>query len=521
MQLSNLSNRLSRWQWAGLGSLFVVAFITLIQYPASTSGNDPISVSKNADSSKTSGPVSKFHLLLPASGYHFRLCRALASATALGYPVSVLNGWMKEGDLDASKTHLAKVRTVMQYLDSLPPSSDDDLVLMIDGYDVVFQIPPDTLIERYFDITKAASARLALRARANSTEPLTGDNAPRQTILFGPEKVCYPVDWSRVGCWAIPQDIGIPRGAFGPDDGQLHHNLPRWLNSGTIMGPARDMRLMFAATLDRIAQHYDPNHEFSDSDQMYMSDVWGVQEYARSMNELREYFHGDVDLNVAFPTYDVERVLPNVTADQKTEYHIGVDYQSGLFQTRAGSDHVLEMLTYNEKTEVNGTTNFATVIQNIPETPNFTPYKIYLPSNLASSITRILRLVEPAVGAIPNVTELRLETNVVTKNIYGLFHSTGGKDYIDKLWTQLWFFPYVRPLFEAMVPALQAGRVITVADGRTWVPSHALPTNSSVTEGVNATGAWADIDGGWLSWQELCGAFEAEVFDGYTPPMDD
>jgi hypothetical protein len=130
-------------------------------------------------------------------------------------------------------------------------------------------------------------------------------------------------------------------------------------------------------------------------------------------------------------------------------------------------------------------------------------------------------LVEPAVGVVPNVTDIALETNIVTKNIYGMFHSTGGKDWIDQLWTKLWFFPYVRPLFEAMVPALQAGWPIAVADGRTWVPSHTLSANSSVNQGINATGVWKDIDDGWLSWQELCGAFHAEVFDGYTPPMDD
>ncbi|KAJ5169239.1 uncharacterized protein N7482_004833 [Penicillium canariense] len=517
-----LSNRLTRWQWAGLASLFVFAFFTVLQYRGST-GSDTISISAIPSLDR----ASKFHLLVPASGYHFRLCRALASATALGYPVAVLNGWMKEGDLDASKTHLAKVRTVMHYLDSLPPSSDDDLVLMIDGYDIVFQIPPDILIERYFAITKAATAKLASRFGPDYVESLTADDRPQQTILFGPEKVCYPVDWNRVGCWAVPQDIDIPAGAFGPEDGQLHHNLPRWLNSGTIMGPAKDMRLLFAATLDRISGHYDPNYEFSDSDQMYMSDVWGVQEFGRSIARHRQYFHDDMDPNAVVPGGVDGKVVPILLPGQRTEHHIGIDYRSALFQTRAGSDFILEMLTYNETAEGNGTTTttatatFATVTQNITESPNFMPFKIPLPANLASSITRTLQLVEKAVGTIPSVTELRLETNIVTQNVYGLFHSTGGKDYIDKLWSQLWFFPYVRPLFLARIPLLKAGRPIVVADGRTWFPAHNLPSNVSESQGINATGAWADIDGGWLGWQELCGTFEAEVFDGFTPPMDD
>ena len=97
--------------------------------------------------------TSKFHLLIPANGPHLQLCRAVVSSTILGYSVPVFNGWNKSGELDASVTHLAKVRNVLRYLDNLSSASDDDLVLMIDGYDVVFQLPADVLIQRYFAVT--------------------------------------------------------------------------------------------------------------------------------------------------------------------------------------------------------------------------------------------------------------------------------------------------------------------------------------------------------------------------------
>ncbi|KAJ5661461.1 uncharacterized protein N7477_009077 [Penicillium maclennaniae] len=497
-----------RWQWAGLAGFLIIAFIALIQYGLPVARQPiPVSLDFNAtaavenstitlDSAKASPGTSRFHLLIPATGSNHQLCRTVASATILGYPVPVFNGWKKEGDLDASKTHLAKVRNVMLYLESLPASSDDDLVLMIDGLDVTFQLPPDVLIERYFAINKAASAQIAARFGNEYIESLSPADAPRQTILFGPEKVCYPTDWARVGCWANTQNIGIPNGAFGPDDGQLSHNLPRWLNSGTIMGPVGDMRRLFAATLDRIKEFYDPNQDFSDSDQKYMSDL---------------FFHGDVDPKHVVPPGGPNKVVPPYARDQSKELHVGVDYRSGLFQTNAGSEHVVEFLTYNE-TGASNTTSAARVTRNISEAPNFTPFKIQLPANVARSITALFKSIAHAVDPIPSVSELRLGTNIVTSNIYGMYHWTGDKDDMDTLWQKMWFYPYVRPLFNAAVAAMKAGQPIGVADDRTWVSAHKLAPNSTGIEGTQAAGAWADIDGGWLGWEELCGNYEVEVF---------
>ncbi|KAJ5095014.1 hypothetical protein N7532_007305 [Penicillium argentinense] len=520
-----LSDRLTRWQWAGLAAVVVIALITLLR-SSSIAQQDPISVflttNGSADTSNEatdSQQASKFHLLIPASGPHFRVCRAIASATMMGYPVPVLNGWMQEGDLDASQSHLAKVRTTMNYLEGLPEDADDDLVLMIDGYDVTFQIPLDVLIERYFTVNKAANAKLAARFGIETIESLSGDDTPRQTILFGPEKVCYPVDINRVGCWAIPHDVDIPDGAFGPSDGDWAHNIPLWLNSGTIIGPVHDMRRMFAATLERIEKYYDPGHEFSDSDQKYMSDVWGVQEYARSIKELEMYFHGDVYPPDVVPDPDSGKVIPELQPDQHTEFHIGIDYRSALFQTNAGSEHYVEFLTYNATSNINTNTSMTNSTNTRPSTwvtrdvssgaHNFKPYQIFLPRNLAQSIMRLFRGIAHVVDRIPHITELPLQTNIVTKNVHGLFHYTGEKDHMDDVWGQMWFYPYGRELFEAAVKRLNANHTIGIADGRRWTHAHVLP-NSSVT-GARAAGA-LDDELNWIGWEEMCHIYEGKLF---------
>lgn len=514
----------SRWQWAGLGALLVVffSFVALFQFHGSPV-RDSLSVSLDNytppeelishptnESATTHLPTSKFHFLAPASGKHFRLCRAIASGVALGYPAPVFNGWMKKGDLDASKTHLAKVRTVLNYLQGLPSEADDDLVLMIDSYDVVFQYSPDVLIDRYFALTKSASTKIASRFGVDAPDGLNGDDSPRLSIVFGPEKVCFPPDEKRIGCWAAPENIDLPNGAFGaPADGGFQNNPPRWLNSGTIMGPVGDMRRMFKATLDLINETYDPNHEYPDSDQRFLSDLWGAQEYWRSVNEKNLYFHGDVDPLSIIP--EGERVVPMVQPEH-SEYHMGVDHRSSLFQTRVGSDHVLDFLKYSETSEVD---KFAWVDRNVGNSDTFKKFKIMLPVNLESSVERVLKSISGAVEGLPNITEISFHSNLVTKHVYGLFHCIGDKDYIDDLWSKLWFYKWIRPLFEAGVDALKKEETIAVADGRAWKPARTIPRDSKLT-GVEAYGAWADTDGGWLPWQDLCGEFEEEVFGEKT-----
>lgn len=466
----------------------------------------------NIPGEKDTSKTSKFHLLIPANGPHLQLCRAVVSSTILGYPIPVFNGWNQSGDLDASVTHLAKVRNVMRYLDSLESASDDDLVLMVDGYDVVFQLPADVLIQRYFAVIETANAKIAARFGEDSIDAISRDNAPRQTILFGPEKICYPVDWNRPGCWAIP-DIDLPAGAFGPDDGQLSHNLPKWLNSGTIMGPVGDMRELFAATLKRIKDTYDPTHEFSDSDQRYMSDVWGEQEFWRSVDLHNHYFHDDVDPKKIAPEGESDQIIPTREAGQKTEFHIGIDYTSGLFQTRVGSDHVVEHVSF-DKSASDGSGLSTLVSDNKIESSNFQPFEIDLPDNVISSLTRLLKSIAPSLKSEPQkiITKLRLGTNFVTKNVYGLFHCIGEKTYLDDLWYRLWFQEHAKPLLEARLRLASENNTISEIpiDGRRWVIAHNYPTESDKSE--HLAGAWMDMDGKWISWNDLCEPFEKDIF---------
>ena len=440
----------------------------------------------------------------------------------MGYPVPIISGWQTKGDLDAAVTHLAKVRNIMRYLDALPPAADDHLVLIIDGYDVVMHLPAEVMIQRYFEVTEAANAKLAERFGKIYTKGFPGGmhEQPRQTILFGPDKICWPVDQRRPACWAVPTDTGIPRGAFGMDDGDMPHNQPRWLNSGTIMGPVSDMRQFIAATLDRIRTTYDPNHENKESDQMYMADVWGVQEYYRSVREVKAKGLARLDGKEPIPKGGpFDKFIPTLAPRQKTEYHITMDYLSQLFGTRAGNEGFLDFLRYSGP-------GFSTLVKrNVSRRKGFMPYEIKLPRDVIDSLTRVFKSISkiqklPAKPA-DMITRLRLGTNLVTRQVYALYHCTGEKGYLDELWPKLWFYPYAKSLLKTAIRETVEGKPISenLIDGRIWTFAHTYPASTPRGEdiGVEAAGAWADVNDGWLSYVKLCGEWEYELFGGVKP----
>lgn len=75
---------------------------------------------------------------------------------------------------DAYKQHLAKVETILSYLHQLESTaSPDDLILILDGYDIWLQLRSEILIKRYYKVMQATDAR---------SQELYGQHA-RHTIL--------------------------------------------------------------------------------------------------------------------------------------------------------------------------------------------------------------------------------------------------------------------------------------------------------------------------------------------------
>lgn len=481
-----------------------------------------------------------------------KLCYNVVSAAVNRFPAPLLLGWKGEGEMDAAETHLAKLRAIQIYLQGLSTDEDDDLVLIVDGYDIIMQLPVEIMIERYFTIQRDADARLAERFQLSVGE--LHEQGIRNTIFWGPDKICWPIEWAAPRCWAVPGSH-LDEHTFGPNqgDGGMVTNDPKWLNSGTVIGPVGDMRTYINVTMAEIARTYDANFENSESDQYYLANVWGRQEYHRSRQVVAA--RGDAANTSAWlESGDEEHKLPEplVVEGEPTELHIGIEYESALFQTKAGYESFFGYMKFDQP----GYTAHMEVDM-FEAGASFVPYSISMPAAVYAALTRVYEAaVKPSSAASRSAAEappgapqrsrrdsattttttttsssrsrlpasewirsVNLGVNYVTRHVYALWHCTGSKDPIDDEYKALWFFPFVASLLRANALSSRAGDELTAApmDGRAWLPRLQYPVEDSRAPmaGGEYGGAFTDFKGEeFLSFGQLCGEWQDALFAG-------
>ncbi|KAL1305404.1 hypothetical protein AAFC00_002292 [Neodothiora populina] len=443
-------------------------------------------------------PQGALHYLIPATSSNTDLCKLLVSGQILHYPIPALINWGAPEAKDAYKQHLAKIETILNYLNKLQATktaADDDLILILDGFDIWLQLHHEVLIKRYFKVIDDTNAR---------SEALYGHPA-RHSVLFGPDKICWPIDFSRPACWAVP-DLPLDRGAFGPPAGTEDHNMPRWLNSGTIMGPLGDMRDMFQATLDLTQK----NHT-TDSDQFYFANVWGDQEYARlSSDPTRLQKRMDIidpqESRIRESSHF--RAASVIEPGQRTEYFVTLDYLSELFQTLAFYKGFLTWM----RPDHSWTPSVA------GEYPGVERYKFEVPQDVIDSPSPYADLktyngtmTTAQAGLASRMWEnIELCINTITNQVPVSLHFTGEKGLRAIWWEKIWFQAESRLLRQAALAAperpLNGGKPI---NGKVWV--NGLPPGSD----GDRSGAMGDNEE-FLTWDRLCATHEHWVFDNHA-----
>ncbi|BFZ62480.1 hypothetical protein YB2330_003574 [Saitoella coloradoensis] len=196
------------------------------------------------------------HLLIPATESNEQFCRVLFSALINNYPPPYLVNYGKKYDDPA----IARAQKIAGLNDYLLKSSvgENDTIIIADGFDVWFQLPLNILVSRYHN------------AQGKDTA----------LTIFGADKKCWPNDPDSPACTRAPLS-SLPDGVYGPDTDQLtiyrdhkskYDNFrPRWLNSGTAIGPASSLHVIYKEAWKRIA---DKQNEVT-SDQRILADVWG------------------------------------------------------------------------------------------------------------------------------------------------------------------------------------------------------------------------------------------------------
>lgn len=440
-----------------------------------------------------------FHILIPADRSDVNLCKTILSATILGYPTPTLYNWAKTGD------KMAKISGGLDYLRALDSNHDEDMVLLVDGFDLWFQLSPQIMIDRYNEINNRAHERM----RGRVGDEVMDTSATTQTIIFSSQKRCWPGKGDDLSCYAVPES-SLPRYIYGPqtdiDVGDTRNPYlkfrQRWLNAGFMIGPVNELRTLFERALERAEAN--PNQE--GNDQNVLSTIWGEQEYVREAARLSK-----------LPPWKRGQRAPRKAFEPATgtnyEFGIGLDYESALSIPTVFAEYDSQWVVFSDSktldkafSEYNITDPRATSIQaDVANEP--TPF-----NSIRNDKADDGRLPTQSMSwkEVPLYTNLW--TGIIPAVIHHNAHRNGLKSLRQTVWDRMWFQPYARALLNARMREPYKPIAVSKSNGRKWF---------STMDGERSLGAWTDNaeQGGWMDWTDLCSAQDQEeIFrDGKGP----
>lgn len=473
--------------------------------------NEDIVIAKDREQQRWDG--YKMHFLIPATDVNINLCKTLLTAGILGYPSPSILAWQEpydeQGGLGGG-SHLLKISRTLEYLNSLGPAQDEELVFMIDAYDIQFQLPVEVLINRFFKVNEAANDRLQ-----NALGAAYQKERIRQTIVFGAGKRCAPNALWEVACYTVPMSPAPADTYNNNTDTVLGHNQwysvrQRYINSGYIIGPVKEMRKLFVRAQEWVDAHKE-HPIYGASDQAIFALIMGEQNYVREQKRLQHVsildklfrtrlakpidnnIHGLYIDNILHPSTTHTAFDPKPGVDY--EFGIGLDYESDLGHQTMNSDIGRDSQWIQYTTE-----EWSSMQEQVNEKFNRhgkLDCKLNVPALPASDVMSSARpfhllegnsdaVSESSWNTIPLYTHLCFGTQPV------MIHHNGGKERREQTWTQLWFQSRARDLLVAQMETRGSAR-----DIHRWEDFKKDP-------GVKqAGGAWTDR-GEWVPWWQMC-----------------
>ncbi|KAF3353768.1 hypothetical protein VdG1_08074 [Verticillium dahliae VDG1] len=329
----------------------------------------------------------------------------------------------------------------------------DDLVLIVDAYDVWFQLPPRVLIERFLAQNAAADARILAGWSPDAPDAIA---APTQRVIVSTQKKCWPRprDGHETHCDVLPEstaraDLYGPETDKGnPDrDGHaLHRTRPRYINSGAVLGRADDVLRTFRRAYAKVREGQDAGKNLF-SDQGILGEILGQQEVWRTMQRERQA------LALAGEPFNETAYPPDVAAvgggAETWEYGLGLDYLQELFVPTVFEEDDGEYMAVNDAARINVSS----------EERGLSPARITgLPSDVDSLAPPLVHagveLEEQHRDEAAHWDAVPLYTDYYTGRMpVGVHHNAhrdGMKGWRLKMWwDKNWFHPFLRDIVAA------------------------------------------------------------------------
>ncbi|KAI9903449.1 hypothetical protein N3K66_002801 [Trichothecium roseum] len=408
----------------------------------------------------------KLVILLPVDTPSPDLCKVISSAVALGYPAPILVNWKNNFRTDeegVGPSHLGKITGTLDYLNwaldenvsGTEGLGADDLVLMMDAHDVWLQLSPEILLNRYFRVTQNADTR----------EGIMKSQDMRHTIVVSAQKGCFgPRDKiSDLHCGSLPEST-LPSNVYGfmTDSTLFNWNSvrPRFVNSGSFMGPAGDMRRFFERVRSRMEKDLAmlTKDQHLGGDQGLFSEIFAEQEIWRQ--KVR-----DESARRSGKVTD-----KTVAQHDEYEYHVGLDYRQELFYPTC----------YSEKDGFFVQLNDSKRIEKESRRLGVSPPRIHgLPSDM-EEVEEPFKDITDDAEELVGWGGLPLYADFWTAYVPAAVHHNAWKDGLKKRrttwWDKMWYFPRLRELLDAHsapnpdepLARLQAGRDEDQGELRIW-----------------------------------------------------
>lgn len=461
-------------------------------------------------------PNPTFHLLVSAEQQGTELCQTITSAMILNYPPPTLlrSGLRLDLSYPAHDAMVSRTRGIVNYLKNEKRVNGTDLVVIVDGQDTFFQLPPEVLIRRFHAILQESNDRLRKKYGVAVVEE---DGVRRtvqkysQRVLFGASKVCGPHHQDDVACVTPPNSI-LPPDIYGPKtdkqpDGR--RNRPRWLDSGAAIGQAADLLPIYERVLQWVLHHPE-----KDGDKFMLGKLFGQQEYVRELerrrasNPWKELFWSALGISDAS---NITNVHVDLEAGQRYDFGIGVDYESQLFFNMKRAKDDIEWVRYNNITQVSKVQMAHAVPREV---------RLNLPADIQQHAQNPFIVPKPEHGGEPRYSlndtlddlpspqsrrwdNLDLLTNIHSKAVPVTIHLNGEEELRSRWWSKMWFHKWSRALLRKYMRAAR-GRTSSIASwlgGSDWWDRRG-----------GQGGVWTENDH-WISYGEICVGLEDKLFD--------
>lgn len=444
-----------------------------------------------------------FYLVLPAATSNTDFCKTVFSAAVLDYPTPRILNWDETFD-DAKLPHggrdLAKVLAIHELLEELGSHTDEDLMLIADGYDTWFQLRPSVVIDRYYAINDRANKRIAKQL---------GRSKANQSIVFSAQKRCSSDNPDSVECSSIPES-DLPADIYGSNtdkdkgDG-FGSNRQRYLNAGTIIGPIGELRKLFKAAVE-----YADDGDFK-SDTDVLARLYGEQEHHRQKG--RRALMRSRSLWRRWFTSDDDAPLASRKDKSTDDYGIGLDYYGEISQPAEYDEGDTAWVLHNSTDKFRKLARRSDVPIEIPSevahsTPPFwTPdYTGYVQAPAAYDWSQVPLFTNLWTGVAPAAIRL----------------SPGSDNYkaqnplVEKTWDQAWFLPYLRSMLVAKARAPRMPHAVVRREDSGMIEEWWGPDDNRGGIRIET----GDLPGDWKSWTAVCGSQDVadEVLaDGHGP----